>query len=134
MTKRWLVAWVTWSACVALFGCGGTDRPARATREPRPEPSGESPAQRSQRDELYIALARQLHGKDCDQYASVLGTWVDGHRAEITALDKELGDKAAMEQEVVEAFEAILAGAADCVDHDEAQAAFDAFDELFLGG
>ena len=87
-----------------------------------------------QRDALYQALAERLDGVDCDTYAAILSRWIADNQAEIRELDAEIDDPADIDEHLVNAFELILDGASTCVDHDDAQAAFEAFDELFLGG
>ncbi len=51
---------------------------------------------------------------------------------DLRILNDQLQPRADIDEHVVEAFEVVLNGAADCIDHDEAQGAFEAFDDLVI--
>lgn len=85
-------------------------------------------------DELYGALAASIKGVDCPTYSAKLLAWVRDNESKVRQLEQQIEDPASIDEHLADAFEIILDGAAECVDSDEAQAAFDTFDELFFGG
>lgn len=128
---------------LALTACGGGKDKPPESRKPTPDTAGgttdhehppDSSTPHDARDHLYNNLAGDLDGVDCDGYASTLSTWVSDNEAKIRRLEAQIDDAASIDTHLVNTFEAVMDKASDCVDHDGAQAAFDAFDELFTGG
>jgi hypothetical protein len=123
-------------AAVAL-GCGAAENPppAPATRLTPTDEADKpiTPAHR-ERDQLYLDIAGKVGGGTCDEFAAKLTGWVSANGSRIRALEREINDPVDIDEHLVDAFEVILERASDCVDSDAAQAAFEAFDELFMGG
>jgi hypothetical protein len=127
----------------ALLSCGDRGKTAKSP-SPDPDPgaavSDASPTGNSSagpheaRDELYARLTEDLADANCDSYAEIVSSWVRDNEARIRQLGTQISDTEAIDEHLVAAFEVVMEGAADCVDSDSAQSAFDAFDELFIDG
>lgn len=127
---------VCFALVLAALGCGGADNPAASGGAGgRPGATGPAPTPaHRERDQLYFDIADRSKAGTCDQFATTLTAWVTEHGPRIRTLEKEINSPVDIDEHLVDAFEAILERASDCVDNDPAQAAFEAFDELFMGG
>jgi hypothetical protein len=80
---------------------------------------------------------RVEQAEGCDQFASVLSSWVNGHRAEFEKLVAELKSRsgsvapdeeaAEMDAKIVEGYLLVVEAAAECGDNEAAMRAYEAF-------
>jgi hypothetical protein len=89
-----------------------------------------------------LAESVQARGRSCDEFAELLGRWVERERSSIANLVAELEQRVVdmtdeeieqLDERLTAAFEVIVLRAAECETHAEAQRAFAAFDAVIEG-